>query len=86
MEGIKKSLEKLPPKQFLTLVIFIVFMYSLVELIKFALKEKINDPNLIVFIIVAILILIGFVTNNLIKSLAKEPSNSETKNTATPQS
>jgi uncharacterized protein YqhQ len=56
----------------LILTIIFVFIYLLVEFLKFLLKQRIDDLNTVVFIISLVLIAIGSVTAYTIRSLTRK--------------
>ena len=64
-------LKRLKAWQILILAIFFIFMYFLIEFLKFTLTEAIENPNLVITIIVLVLCLIGVVMIVLIRALTK---------------
>lgn len=69
-------LKRLKAWQILILAIFFIFMYFLIEFLKFTLTEAIENPNLVIGIIILVLCLIGIVMIVLIRTLTKQRESS----------
>jgi len=65
-------LKRLKAWQILILAIFFIFMLFLTNLLKFTLTEAIENPNLVIAIVISVLCLIGIVVIFLIRTLIKE--------------
>jgi len=65
-------LKKLKAWQILILAIFFFFMYFLTDFLKFTLTQELDNPNLVIAIIVMVLCLIGIVVIFLIRALTKQ--------------
>jgi len=64
--------KKLESAHWVALVVFAILLYSLVDFLKFVLKTRLNNDNMVIAIVIAVLLLIGLVAVYIVRSLSKE--------------